>query len=330
MSNSLQPLSTFESLLQKKNIVRAATIFSIVSLSFYLFFSGPMLGVERPFWYQVITFVLQDLAIIGAGIVCFRNGFSKQMPSGSRVWLLIGLALFSFLIGDLFFGLWELLWHLDPVGSLGDIFYVILYILLLLGMVIAIVRKKVKLKIYQWSIVAVVTIYVAVIAMWITTPPTIANSTAPLAIVATVQASTSPDSPMTKPDQASTSDVPEWVRSIDVVLKPYGQPLSMFYVWCDVALFGLAVIMLLAFWGGRLSDAWQVNAQAMICLYIADMWLAYATNHISGYQSGFMLEVFWIFGIVQFGVAAALDFEHMVARRKFVDSDRYFDLGDRE
>ena len=159
-------------------------------------------------------------------------------------------------------------------------------------------------------------------AMWIMTPPISAKSTAPAAVVTTAQSAISP-SATAKPAEATDPEVPAWVKSFDDVFKPYGTKLSQFYVWCDVVLFGLAVAMILAFWGGRLSNAWQVNAQAMICFYIADMWLAYATNHVSGYQSGFMLEVFWIFGIVQFGVAAALEFEHMTARQNFVDSDQY-------
>jgi hypothetical protein len=330
MTNLLQPLSTSERLFQTKNIIRWAIIFSSISLLFYLFFSGPTQGIERPIWYRIITFILQDIALVGAGLICVRNGFSKRMPSGSQVWLLIGLALFSFLIGNLFFSLWELLWHLDPVGSLGDPFFLLFYVCLCLAMAIAISSKQAKLKIYQWSIVAGITTYAAVMAMWIMTPPISANVTAPSAIVATETSSLSPASPSAKPAEAPTPDLPGWVKSMDDVFKPYGAKLGQFYVWCDVALFGLAVAMILAFWGGRLSNAWQVNAQAMICFYIADMWLAYATNHISGYQSGFMLEVFWVFGIVQFGVAAALEFEHITVRQKFVDSDRYLDLGDRE
>jgi hypothetical protein len=135
MANLLQPTSTSERLFETKNIVRWAIILSSVSLFFYLFFSGPMQGSERSTLYRISTFILQDIALIGAGIVCFRNGFSKQMPSGSKVWLLIGVALFSFLIGNLFFGLWELLWQLDPVGSLGDPFFVCLLCLSVFGYV---------------------------------------------------------------------------------------------------------------------------------------------------------------------------------------------------
>lgn len=323
MSQLSQIFSTSERLFQTKNIVRWAIILSSISLFFFMFFSGPMQGVERPIWYRVSTFILQQIAVLGAGLVCLRNGLSKQMPSGNRVWLMIGAALFSYFIGNLFFYLWELLWGLDPVGSLGDPFFVIFYILISLGMITAVINKQIKLKIYQWSIIAGITTYAAVMAMWIMTPPpTSANST-PAAVVATAQSSTSQAS-AAAPAEEATSDAPEWVKSMDAVFKPHGALLSNFYVWSDVALFGLAMVMILAFWGGKLSNAWQFNAQAIVCFYIADMWLAYATNHVSGYQSGFMLEVFWTFGAIQFGVAAALEFEHMRFREKDRYDDQYY------
>jgi hypothetical protein len=81
--------------------------------------------------------------------------------------------------------------------------------------------------------------------------------------------------------------------------------------------------MILAFWGGRLSNAWQLNAQAITCYYIADMWFAYAGNQIKDYQGGFMLEVFWILGAIQFGVAASIEFEYMLARQKEAATDAY-------
>ncbi len=320
MLNFSQILSNWEHLWHKKNIVFWSLSLSAFSLIFYLLCSGPMQGVERPLWYRIGTYILQDLALIVSGLLCLRNGFSQRMPSGSKVWLLIGVALLAFLIGNLFFCLWELSWHLDPVGSLGDPFFMIFYVFLSLGMLLAIASKRIQLNIYQWVIVAGITLYAAVIAGWIMTPPVAFTSNPPAATssipanIGTQTASSAP--PITTTGDVPISDAPGWVKSVDLALKPYGQPLSRFYVWCDVVLFGLAIAMILAFWGGRLSSAWQVNAQAIICFYIADMWLAYATNHITGYQSGFMLEVFWLFGIVQFGVAAALEFEHMLTRQK--------------
>jgi hypothetical protein len=319
MANFLQTHSKWEHLYHKKNVVLWSLSLSGISLIFYLFCSGPAQGVDRPLWYRIGTYIFQNLALIGAGSLCLRNGLSRRMPSGSQVWLMIGIALFSFLIGNLFFSLWELTWHLDPVGSLGDPFFVIFYVFLSLGMLLAIANKRIRLNIYQWAIVAGVTLYAAIIAGWVMTPLKAANPTIPVSVVAIQPdqvAQNSPSAPSLTEVDASTPDIPGWVKSADLALKPYGQILSRFYVWCDVALFGLAVAMILAFWGGRLSNAWQVNAQAIICFYIADMWLVYATNHIAGYQSGFMVEVFWVFGIVQFGVAAVLEFEHMLIRQK--------------
>jgi hypothetical protein len=312
MLNFSTALANGEQLWSKKNIVFWSLCLSGFSLIFYLSFSGPMQGVERSLWYRIVTYIFQDSALVISGLLCLRNGFSKRMPSGNQVWLLVGVALFSFLIGNLFFSLWELSWHLDPVGSLGDPFFVIFYVCLSLGMLLAIATKRIQLKIYQWAIVAGITLYASIIAGWVMTPP-VTGTNSP-AVTAVTTAAATPDPASSAPALAQTDTAPAWVKSADSLLKPYGQLLSRFYVWCDVALFGLAIAMILAFWGGRLSNAWQVNAQAIICFYIADMWLAYATNHVQGYQSGFMLEVFWVFGIVQFGVAAALEFEHMLTR----------------
>jgi hypothetical protein len=315
MLNFSTTLANGEQLWHKKNIVFWSLCLSGVSLIFYLFCSGPMQGVERPLWYRITTYIFQDLALVISGLLCLRNGFSKRMPSGSQVWLLIGVALFAFLVGNLFFSLWELIWQLDPVGSLGDPFFLIFYVFLSLGMLLAIASKRIHLKIYQWAIMAGITLYAAFIANWVMTPPAASTVAATTSVVQTADVGT-PDPASSAPALTQTETAPEWVKAADSALKPYGQILSQFYVWCDVALFGLAIVMILAFWGGRLSNAWQVNAQAIICFYIADMWLVYATNHVQGYQSGFMLEVFWVFGIVQFGVAAALEFEHMLTRQK--------------
>ena len=285
-----------------------------------------MQGVERPLWYRISTYILQNIALVIAGLLCLRNGLSQRMPSGRQVWLLIGLALFAFLIGNIFFGMWELTWGLDPVGSLGDPFFLIFYVFLSIGMLIAILLKRIHLKAYQWLIVTGVAAYAAFLAMWILTPPlsTPADSSPEVSASVSVaksdpsvtSASTTPGLKTSAPTVEATPQAPDWVMFFDTLLKPYGKSLSVFYVWCDVFLFCLAAVMTIGFWGGRLSNAWQVNAQAITCFYIADMWLAYASNQIEGYQSGFMLEIFWVFGILLFGVAAALEFDHMQTRPK--------------
>lgn len=59
-----------------------------------------------------------------------------------------------------------------------------------------------------------------------------------------------------------------------------------------------------------------MTAQAVLCFYIADTWFAYANSQMQGYESGFIMEVFWIFGIVQFGIAAALEFDNSIRARR--------------
>lgn len=326
MQNISQTLARYEHLWRKQNVVTWAFTWAALSLLFYMFLSGSAQNTERPFWYRIFTaYILQNVPTICAGLLCIRNGTSSRMPSGSKVWLLMGLALLAYFVGNIFFSSWELVWHLNSTGSLGDPFFVIFYICLLLAMFIAIVSKRVKLKIYQWAIVVGIGIYAATIAMWILKPPATDRSVATTAITATssqIQSSTTntptvtPAPTLTPPESESTTTAPGWVMFFDGILKPYGQKLNIFYVWCDVVLLTFAIAMILAFWGGRLSNAWQVNAQAIICYYIADMWFAYAGNHVPDYQAGFMLEVFWILGAIQFGVAASTEFEYMLSRQK--------------
>jgi hypothetical protein len=294
-----------------------------------MFFSGSAQSTDRPFLYRIFTaYILQNVPTLFAGLLCIRNGLSRRMPSGSQVWLLIGIALISYFLGNIFFSSWELVWHLNSTGSLGDPFFVLFYICLLLAMFIAIASKRVRLNIWQWAIVLGISIYAATILLWILKPPA---SSSPVAAVASTPASqvqtgtatpTATSAPaLDAPAAAETapepkSDAPGWVMFFDGLLKPYGQTLNAFYVWSDIVLLAMAIVMILGFWGGRLSNAWQINAQAIICYYIADMWFAYAGNQIKDYQGGFMLEVFWILGAIQFGVAAGAEFEHMLARQK--------------
>jgi hypothetical protein len=323
-----QTLGRWEHLWRKQNVIYWAFAWATLSLFTYIFFSGPAQGVERPFWYRIFTaYILQNVPSLVAGLLCIRNGLSRRMPSGSKVWLLMGIALISYFVGNIFFSSWELVWHLNSTGSLGDPFFVIFYLCISSAMFTAITSKRVRLKIYQWLIVAGISIYAVTIVMWILKPPaaSLTSSVQPpsVSIVQTQNSATTAD-PVAKPDltppeSEPTIDAPGWVMFFDGIFKPYGQNLNIFYVWCDVVLFTLATVMILAFWGGRLSNAWQINAQAIICFYIADMWFAYAGNQIKDYQGGFMLEVFWILGAIQFGVAAGIEFEHMLARQKGVD-----------
>ncbi len=329
--NLSKTLGRYEYLWRKENAIYWAFGWAALSLFTYIFFSGTAQSSDRPFWYRIFTaYILQNVPTAIAGLLCIRNGLSRRMPSGSQLWLLIGIALLSYFMGNIFFSSWELVWHLNSTGSLGDPFFVIFYICLSWGMITALVSKRVKLNIYQWAIVAGISVYAAIILMWALKPP-VASQQDPVLTPAIIQTQAQTPSsapaaaiaPELKPAIEPASAAPEWVMWFDRLLKPYGQTLNLCYVWCDVCLFALAVVMILAFWGGRLSNAWQLNAQAITCYYIADMWFAYAGNHIEDYQGGFMLEVFWILGAIQFGVAASIEFEYMLSRQQEAKADIY-------
>jgi hypothetical protein len=320
-----QTLERWEHLWRKQNVIYLAFGWSALALFTYIFFSGSAQSTDRPFLYRIFTaYILQDVPPLFAGLLCLRNGLSRRMPSGSKTWLLTGIALIAYFVGNIFFSSWELVWHLNSTGSLGDPFFVIFYIFLLLAMVLAIVDKRVRLNIYQWAIVLGITLYAATLLTWILKPPATnatevssPAATSQVETLTTATAGTATTAPaLAQPAEEAKPAAPGWVMFFDDLLKPYGQKLNTFYVWCDVVLFALAIVMILAFWGGRLSNAWQVTAQAMMCYYIADMWFAYAGNQIKDYQAGFMLEVFWLLGAIQFGVAAGIEFEHMLARQQ--------------
>jgi hypothetical protein len=324
MLGILQKLERWEYLWRKQNVMYLAFGWSALALFTYIFFSGSAQNTDRPFLYRIFTaYILQNVPTVFAGLLCLRNGLSRRMPSGSQTWLLIGIALISYFIGNIFFSSWELVWHLNSTGSLGDPFFVIFYICLLLAMLLAIAGKRVRLNIYQWAIVLGISLYAATLLTWILKPPATSVVEAESAPAATsqVETATAPTgtaiiAPAIEPPAAAEPEAPGWVMFFDGILKPYGQQLNTFYVWCDVVLFAMSIVMILAFWGGRLSNAWQMTAQGIMCYYIADMWFAYAGNQIADYQGGFMLEVFWILGAIQFGVAAGVEFEYMLARQK--------------
>jgi len=84
--------------------------------------------------------------------------------------------------------------------------------------------------------------------------------------------------------------------------------LGVFYLVADVILLFIAMLLLMAFWGGRFSQSWRMIAAAALSLYVADIWFAYAIRS-PNYQSGSLLEVGWVFTGILFGVGAALEYD---------------------
>jgi hypothetical protein len=84
--------------------------------------------------------------------------------------------------------------------------------------------------------------------------------------------------------------------------------LNLFYMVSDVLPLIIAIMMLLAFWGAKVSLSWRIIAAAAFSLYIAYMWFKFAQQS-PNYQSGDILEVFWVFSGVLFGLGTVLEYD---------------------
>lgn len=334
-----QKSSGSASLLSVQVIIIALLAWGIFALLFFLLFSVPLPGQERPGWYSVTTYVLEDTAFLVAALLCFRNYGSPQIVSGRSVWLLIGSGMLSFFIGNLILGQWEIGWGKEPDVSPADIFYLLMYVLVGTGMVMAVTSRKLNLSFLQILTVFGIGIVGAALAWFIYNgagdmatslfeAPAIAQTapaappTAPATATTPFTAPAPTEAPSTaSPDVAPASgaantaavetaaNVPNWALALEDLFAPLGDSLAIAYVAGDIVLLMSATMLLLAFWGGRFSLSWRFIAAAAICFYIADMWFLYATRFVADYQTGGLLEVFWIFSACLFGIGAALEYD---------------------
>jgi len=270
----------------------AGLAWSIAALLFFLMFSA-----DPPDWYNPVTYIFECVAYLAGALLCLRNWRSSQIVSGRNVWLGIGLGMLSYFIGNLLFGLWELVWQQDPAVSPGDMFFLLTYVGLSWGMILAVTTRRLNLEMKQWLIVAGIGILGIALAVLVSLP----NS--------------GPETPVdNSPEieqvaQTTSSPAPDWVVQLESTLAPLEGPVTLLYTVLDVALLIAAVTLLLAFWGGRFAQSWRMIAAAAISLYIADMGFNYAVNRVENYESGGLIEVFWIFSPVLFGIGAALEYE---------------------
>jgi hypothetical protein len=301
------------------------TIWSVIGLILYLNFSVVDPHHARPVWFIVSTIGLEEIGLLISGYLCWRNWRSKSIAGSRFVWLLFAIAIAAFFIGNLWFALWEIVWGLDPGSSAGNPFFVLFYLILIAGMRLAILDRDVRLARPQWLIVMAVAALGLTIGCWLTTladGAIAAPTMIPAPTITTAINETTALIPPTIPTPAApiittpTSQPPTWVLEIDRSMRPLVRTFNLFYVLCDLVLLTFATILFLGFWGGQLGLPWRMAAQAVLCFYIADTWFAYANNQVQGYESGSIMEVFWIFGIVQFGIAAALESDNSIRARR--------------
>ncbi|WP_066383704.1 hypothetical protein [Anabaena sp. CA = ATCC 33047] len=266
----------FKSLLTTQNIVLASIGWGVLALLYFLLFSAKVPGANgvesRAEWYVIGTNIFEAVAYLGAGILCLRNWRSPQIVSSRKVWLAIAIGMLSYFLGGIFFGYTEIVLKEEPDVSIGDVFFVLSYISLGVGMILAVAARRINLEKWQWLIVLGIGVSGSFLAWWIS-----------------MQHKTGSD-------------------------ELLAQILNWFYIVSDVLLLIIATTVLLAFWGGRVAQSWRMIAAAAFSLYIADMWFKYAQG--PNYQSGEILEVFWVFSGVLFGMGAALEYDASLSRNR--------------
>lgn len=301
-------------------------IWTVLATVLYLNFSVVDAHTARPLWFVLATTGLEEIGLLISGYLCWRNWQSPNISSGRAVWLLFAIAIFAFFGGNLWFCIWEVKWGLDPAASAGNPFFILFYLMLIAGMRLAILDRDVQLAPQQWVVVGGVVAVGLTIGCWLTTLPAramvvpigssmeMAQSSLNLSLKTSMVAPTNHQ--VIASTLTSSETPPEWVLGIDRSMQPLVTTFNLFYVLCDLVLLAFAAILLLGFWGGQLGLPWRMTAQAVLCFYIADTWFASTHDRVQGYESGSIMEVFWIFGIVQFGIAAALEFDNSIRARR--------------
>jgi hypothetical protein len=293
-------------------LVGACIAWGVVTLLFFLLFTAPGEDGSQPGWFLLGINLLETGAFFLASVLCFRNWRSTQIVSGRTVWFWIGLGLLSYVFGNILFFLWGNLWGLDPAVSLGDFFYIFSYIFLAAGMFKAVLPRRLNLEFSQWLIVVgiglggiLLTIFVNLAAAEAAVVPA---APAPAFYLTQAAPPVAPEvvPPAVPEPVAEASSAPGWVLQLDGLLEPLEGVTSLLYQIGDIVLLIIAGTLLVAFWGGRYSQSWKLIAIAAFCLYIADMFFAYAVN-TGTYVEGSLWEVFWTFSAVFFGLGAVVE-----------------------
>ncbi len=310
MSKSSTPSSASAS--STPLLVGACIAWGVATLLFFLLFTAPGEDGAQPGWFLVGINLLEIGAFLLASLLCFRNWRSTQIVSGRNVWFWIGLGLMFYTVGNILFFLWGTIWGLDPEVSLGDFFYIFSYIFLAAGMFKAVLPRRLNLELSQWLIVVgiglggiLLAIFVKVTAAEAAVVPT---APAPAFYLAQAAPPAAPEvvPPAVPEPVAEASSAPGWVLQLDGLLKPLEGVVGLLYLIGDIVLLIIAGTLLVAFWGGRYSQSWKLIAIAAFCLYIADMFFAYALN-TGTYVEGNLWEVFWTFSAVFFGLGAVVE-----------------------
>ncbi|NEO84162.1 MAG: hypothetical protein F6J87_07905 [Spirulina sp. SIO3F2] len=315
MSSAVEQTGENPSGLTGKTVITAGITWGALSLIFFLF-NLIQPETEDTLWYLVGTYVAEWVPSLAGIALCYRNWRSPKIASGRNVWLAIGLGILAYFLADLIFCFWEVYWELDPEVSPADLFYMAFYMCLGTGMILAVLSRRMSLELWQWITLSLIAIAGTSLAVWIAlAEPAIAIDEPPV-LNSEAIAITEIAPAETIDAETEAPEVPQWVTSTQDYLLQFSTPVNFFYIICDVGLLIIAVMLLLAFWGGTFSLSWRMIAAAALARYLADMWFKYSATLPTEYASGGFLEVFFVFSGILFAIGAALEFDISSRPRK--------------
>ena len=291
MSSSTEKTFSPQNILKSQSIIYIGVAWCVSALIFFLLFSIRPSESGYPLWYSLGTYFFESIPFLFAAFLCYRNWNSPQIASGRNVWLGIGSGMICFFLGNIIFGWWELYFGLDPEVSPADFFYLAFYITVGWGMFLAVLPRRLNLVLWQWVVVGCIAILGIALAALITIG--------------------APDSgiEILTEAEAAPLDLPGWVIGTENFLVTFAQPVNLFYIVGDVLLLIIAATLLLAFWGGRFSQSWRMIAAATFALYIADMGFKYQYAYLPDYESGSILDIFYIFSGVLFAIGTVMEYD---------------------
>ncbi|NEP17244.1 MAG: hypothetical protein F6J97_10090 [Leptolyngbya sp. SIO4C1] len=286
----------------KTNTTQLIVIFcvgwAVLSLLTFLFFGVRAPGEETlPNWFLITINIYEIVAFALATVLCFRNASSSQVISGRGVWTSIGIGMLAYTLGDIFFALWGTYWGLDPAVSLGDFFYLLSYVFLFIGLLRAVLPRRIDLTLPQWILIVGIGVIGVLLAYWLNYG---------VEAIEFVEADAL---------EAVPTTAPGWAIAVDNALEPFEDIVGLLYVIADCLLVVIAGTLLVAFWGGRFSQTWRLIAIAAFSLYIADMVFAYDLSR-DAYVEGSFWEIFWILSAIFFALGAAVEYDISTQSRR--------------
>ncbi len=153
-----------QSILSTQTIILASIVWGLLAL--FIFLLGSPI-VPRPLWYLRATYLLENTSFFAAMMLCLRNWRSPKIVSGRTVWLSIGMGMLCYFIANLLFGWWESVLGLAPDVSPADFLYLLSYLLLGLGMLLAVLSKQLNLSGLQWGIVGSIAVVGIILAYFV-------------------------------------------------------------------------------------------------------------------------------------------------------------------